>query len=195
MSNQYEQLCSHISELALIDDHDKKCISERFEIKQLKKKEILLAGGSVSNHMRFISHGCLYTYAMDVNGVERVLQIGIENWWVNDLNSFFTQAPSAYSIKAIEESVVIQIHRDELELLFKEVPKMERFFRLKIQNAYTAQQARFLSTVAETAEERYSKFRSKYGSLEQRVPQYLVASYLGITPEFLSSIRKNTERK
>ena len=107
--NQFQQLCCHISELAIINDLDKKCISERFKIKQLKKKEILLAGGSVSNHMRFIFHGCLYTYAMDANDVERILQIGIENWWVNDLNSFFTKAPAAYSIKAIEESVVIQI--------------------------------------------------------------------------------------
>lgn len=194
MSNPFEQLCSHISELAPLDERDKKYVEERFEVKHLKKKEILLAGGSVSNHMRFISQGCLYTYAMDENGVERVLQIGIENWWVNDLNSFFTKAPSAYSIKAIDESIMIQIHRDALEILFKEVPKMERFFRLKIQNAYTAQQARFLSTVIETAEERYEKFRSKYGNLEQRVPQYLVASYLGITPEFLSAIRKKTNK-
>ena len=145
--------------------------------------------------MRFVSRGCLYTYTLDVNAVERVLQIGIEDWWVNDLKSFFTQTPSAYSIKAIDESVVIQIHRDELELLFKEVPKMERFFRLKIQGAYTALQTRVLSIATETADERYSKFRNKYQVLEQRVPQYIVASYLGITPEFLSSIRKNSAKK
>jgi len=189
--NQYKQLCTHISELVHIDNHDEKCISERFDAKELRKKDILLGQGSVSNHMMFISKGCLITYALD-NGVERVLQIGIENWWVNDLNSFFTQTASAYSIKAIEESIVFQIQRDELELLFREVPKMERFFRLKIQNAYTAQQARFISNVTETAEERYANFRTKYGMLEQRVPQYMVASYLGITPEFLSTIRKST---
>jgi CRP-like cAMP-binding protein len=195
MPNPFEQICDHISELVPLDEHDKKCISERFESKTLEKKEVLLAEGAVSHHMMYIFQGCLITCAPNENGVERVLQIGIENWWVNDLNSFFTQKGSAYTIKAIEASTVHQIHRDELEVLFKEVPKMERFFRLKIQNAYTAQQARFLSNVTHTAEERYAKFRNRYKALEQRVPQYMVASYLGITPEFLSTIRKNDEKK
>lgn len=151
---------------------------------------MLLFKGDVSNHMRFIEQGCLRAYNIDAAGNEHILQFGIEGWWVNDLYSYITQEPADGFIQALEPSRVLQIHRDKLNELFNTIPALERFFRLKIQSAYVALQERTIHSMSKTAEQRYLDFRHKYRDIEQRVPQFMVASYLGITPEHLSSLRK-----
>ncbi len=186
-----DKLILHLRESITLTNEEEDIIIKSFKQKRLKKKEILLCAGDVSSHMRFISEGCLRSYYMDEEAREHIIQFGIENWWINDLYSYLTKSPAREFIQALENSVVLQIHRDTLNALFEQVPTMERFFRFKFEKAYVALQGRTISTMSKPAEERYLEFRSKYRDIEQSVPQYMIASYLGITPEHLSNIRKN----
>jgi CRP-like cAMP-binding protein len=189
MMQEYELLLTAFRQVVPIQDPEAVLITGAFKPKTLKKKEILLHAGEVSTHMRFVAGGCMRSYYLDERAQEHTLQFGIEGWWINDLISYLTQAPAKHFVQAIEPSTVLQIHRDALENLFAQVPILERFFRLKIQNAYVALQERTVQAMSLPAEQRYQVFRTKYREIEQRVPQYMVASYLGISPEFLSSLR------
>ncbi len=184
------KLIIHFRKSITLTDYEAEVVSGYFTIVELKKKEILLFVGDHSSHMRFISEGCLRSYYMDEDAKEHIIQFGIEDWWINDLYSYLTNTPAKQFIQAIENSVVLQIHKDKLNELYTIVPTIERFFRFKFEKAYVSLQERTINTMSKTAEERYIEFRSKYRDIEQRVPQYMVASYLGITPEHLSTIRK-----
>lgn len=188
---QTDKLIVHFKKSITLTDDEAEIVGECFTVVELKKKEILLFAGDHSSHMRFISDGCLRSYYMDGEAKEHVIQFGIEDWWINDLYSYLTDTPSKQFVQAIDESIVLQIHKDKLNELYNTVPAVERFFRLKFEKAYVSLQERTINTMSKTAEERYIDFRSKYRDIEQRVPQYMVASYLGITPEFLSKLRKN----
>ena len=187
-----DKLILHFREHITLTNDQAIIINDTFKVKTLKKKEILLFVGDVSSHMRFISEGCLRSYYMDEEAREHIIQFGIENWWINDLYSYLTKSPARQFIQALENSVILQIHRDTLNALFDQVPAIERFFRFKFEKAYVALQDRTINSMSKSAEERYLDFRSKYRDIEQRVPQYMIASYLGITPEFLSALRKNS---
>ncbi len=189
--NIYLPLIENIKSLVPVNDEDIQYIINAFKPKQLKKKETLLFKGAISNHMRFISEGCLRSYYITEEGQEYIIQFGIKNWWVNDLYSYLTKSPAQHFVQAIQPSTVLQIHRNDLENLFKEVPIIERFFRIKMQNAYVANQNRTLKSMSQDTEIRYKSFVKNYREIEQNVPQYMIASYLGISPEHLSTIRKN----
>lgn len=186
-----EKLLEHLRESVVLTTSEATVVLDSFKERKLKKKEILLFTGDVSSHMQFISDGCLRAYYMDEAAKEHVVQFGVEGWWVNDLYSYLTQTPAKQFVQALEPTIVLQIHRDALQGLYDEIPAMERFFRLKFEKAYVSLQDRTINAMSKSAEERYLEFRSKYRDIEQRVPQYMVASYLGMTPEFLSALRKN----
>jgi len=190
LSNPFDSLREDISANVNISEQQLDIVLNAFVEKRLAKKEYLLQPGRVSNHMRFISEGVLRVFSLEET-TEVITQFGIEGWWVNDLYSYLTQKPATQYIQALQPSVVLQIHRDSLERLFDEVPSVERFYRIKFQKAYTALQERHLKNISQTAIERYNKFRQQYRDIEQKVPQYMVASYLGITKEFLSTLRKS----
>lgn len=158
-------------------------------VRRLKKKEFLLQAGEVCRYEAFVLEGCLRNYYLDDKGDEHILQFSIEDWWTSDLYSLLTQSPANQFIDALEDSVVALFDRDDLEQLYREVPKFERFFRIMLQNAFIAHQQRILQNIGSTGEERYLAFRNKYPQLEQRLPQHQIAAFLGITPEFLSKIR------
>jgi CRP-like cAMP-binding protein len=184
-------LIQNIRENVSISDTDLFIVLEAFTLKALAKKEILLFKGNVSNHMRFVSEGSLRSYYIEEDGEEHIIQFGIRGWWINDLYSYLTQKPATCFVQAIKPSKVLLIHRDQLNQLFDKVPPIERFFRIKFQNAYVALQERTLERMSLSAKERYEKFRKKYRDIEQSVPQYMIASYLNVTPEFLSSVRSD----
>ena len=184
-------LIQNIRENVSISDTDLHIVLEAFTLKALAKKEILLFKGNVSNHMRFVSEGSLRSYYIEEDGEEHIIQFGIRGWWINDLYSYLTQKPATCFVQAIKPSKVLLIHRDQLNQLFDKVPPIERFFRIKFQNAYVALQERTLERMSLSAKERYEKFRKKYRDIEQSVPQYMIASYLNVTPEFLSSVRSD----
>lgn len=156
----------------------------------IRRKDYLLQQGKVSRNESFITRGCLRAYTIDEKGQEHILMFGIEGWWMSDLYSFLTQSPAGCFIDALEDTTLLQLSKPDLERLYEQVPKFERYFRLILQNAFVAQQQRINQNLSFTAEERYREFTLKYPGLEQRIAQKQIASYLGITPVFLSMIRR-----
>lgn len=192
----HKTLIDNIQEIVPLKGDDILLIENAFIPIELKKKQFLLQKGEPSNHMRFIADGCLKLYRIDNNGKEHILQFGIKGWWVNDLYAYLTQKPATFFIQAITDSLVLQIHKDQLDQLYDTVPMMDRFFRIKTQSGYVALQDRTVNSMSQTADERYFEFVKRYRVMEQQIPQYMIASYLGITPEHLSALRKNlTERR
>ncbi|HEY0056220.1 MAG TPA: Crp/Fnr family transcriptional regulator [Pedobacter sp.] len=163
--------------------------------KKFKRKEFLLRQGDICKMETFIVKGCVRTYTLDENGFEHIVMFGTEDWWVGDLYSFLTQSQATYYIDALEDTEVLQISKSDLDKLYERVPKFERFFRLILQNAFIAQQQRINQNLAFTAERRYLHFIEKYPKLEQRIPQKQVAAYIGITPVFLSMLRRKLSQK
>jgi CRP-like cAMP-binding protein len=154
------------------------------------KKQFLLRSGEISKHENFIIEGVMRSYTIDNEGNEHIAMFGMEGWWIGDMYSFLSAKPSLQNIDALEDTKLLQISKDDLDLLYDKVPKFDRFFRILLQNAFVANQNRILASISQTAEEQYLAFVKKYPTLEQRVPQHQVASYLGITPETISRIRK-----
>lgn len=187
----YDLLIGNIKELVPITADESSLIQKSFEPVHLEKKQFLLQANEPSNHMRFIAQGCLKLYSLDELGAEHILQFGISGWWLNDLYAFLTQKPATFFIQAITQSTVLEIHRDKLNELFDEIHMMDRFFRIKTQNGYVALQERTINSMSRSAEQRYLDFIGRYRDIEQQIPQYMLASYLGVSPEHLSTIRKN----
>jgi CRP-like cAMP-binding protein len=160
------------------------------KMKNLRKRQYLLQPGDVCRFENFVSRGLLRAYTIDDKGAEHILMLAVEDWWISDLFSFLSNTPSTMYIDALEDSEIISIEKTDLEKLYIEIPKLERLMRILFQKAFVAQQQRILASISQSAEERYTSFLKKYPSLEQRIPQTQIASYLGITPETLSRVRK-----
>jgi CRP-like cAMP-binding protein len=159
----------------------------------LKKGEFLIHAGDICKYESFVTRGCLKSYYEDENGFEHILDFCIEGWWADDLFSFFTQTPSQSSIKAIEHTDVLKINKQDLEDVYQKVPKFERFFRLLFQRAYIAQREQINLILSTPAQERYLLFLKKKPYAEKRFSQRDIASYLGITPQFLSALKKKKD--
>jgi CRP-like cAMP-binding protein len=135
------------------------------------------------------------TYFIDSKGQEHIVQFAIEGWWISDLQSFILQAPATFNVQAIEDCELLELSYESLETLYERVPKMERYFRVITQRAFVSFQQRIVQNISMTAEERYLAFRSKYPKIELRIPQRLIASYLGISAEFLSKIKARLSQR
>lgn len=158
--------------------------------KHLKKGHFLVEAGELTTLQSYVLQGCLRSYHIDQKGNEHVLQFAPEDWWTGDMGSVVKGTPATLHVDALEDSTVLRLERADLDVLFERVPKFERFFRILVTNAFIAAQARLLSTISQPAQERYLEFVRLYPKLEGRVPQKQIASYLGMTPEFLSTVRK-----
>ncbi|MCO4294680.1 Crp/Fnr family transcriptional regulator [Solitalea sp. MAHUQ-68] len=185
----YSSFLDHLSRFVSLNAVEKERILEVFAFRKVKKKENLLTEGQVCSYNYFVVKGCLRVYLITNTGLEQITQFGIENWWMTDFDSFENQTPSQFFIQAIEESEVIVIEKNSLESLYIEVPKIERYFRIILQKNFVAAQRRILWIHTISSEQRYRNFVELFPSFVQRIPQYMLASYLGITPEFLSKIR------
>jgi CRP/FNR family transcriptional regulator, anaerobic regulatory protein len=190
-----QNLITDIKATIEVSDIDLEKIIGQFHTKTFNKSDIIPSIRKTSNHMQFIQNGLVRVYTIDKQAKEITIQIGIENMWINDLYSYITQSPSENHIEVLESTTILQIHRNDLESLFKEVPAMESFIRLKLEQSYVRLHNRVFNQLNNSAEERYLEFRNKYGQIENRVPQYLIASYLNISPEHLSKVRKHLTKK
>ena len=161
-----------------------------FAPRHLRKKELLLRQGEVAHHEAFVVRGCLRAYHTDAAGREHIIRFAAENWWIGDLGSFHHGTPARYAIEALEDTDLLVYTKPDEEALLARLPQLETWFRQLYRSGIIALQQRMLDTISQTADERYEDFLRRYPSLEQRVPQYLVAAYLGITPQFLSQIRR-----
>jgi len=185
-----EMLVKNIKRYVSLTDEEFELFLSYWKTRKVKRKQLLVETGEIARYQFYIISGCLRSFYTDANGVEHNIQFSVEDWWISDMASFLSQKPALLTVEALEDSEVMQIDSKGIEELYNRIPKLERFFRLLLQNAFIAQQQRILSMISKTAEERYSEFISKYPQFEQRIPQVHVASYLGITPEFLSKLRK-----
>jgi CRP-like cAMP-binding protein len=191
----FEVLFNNIRQKIKITDKEEEICRSLFIPKKLRKRQYLLQQGDVSKYTAFVEKGLLRAYTIDDKGSELILQFAPEDWWIGDMYSSVTGEPSESNIDALEDSELLLLTNEAREELLRQAPIFERFFRLLLQNSFIALQRRLKENIIQTAEEKYRNFISLYPNIAQRVPQHNIASYLGITPESLSRIRKQmTER-
>ena len=170
-------------------------IQSLFSHKKLRKNQYILQQGDVARYETFVVSGLTRTYEVDNNGLEHVLFFGPEDWWVGDLYSFLSGKPSLYNVDCLEATEVLQISRENLDRVYELVPKMNFYFRLLLQNAFIALTQRISSTLSKPALQRYKEFLNQYPHIEQRIPNHQIASFLGITPQSLSRLRREQAQK
>lgn len=190
----YELLFEKFNEKIHLTEEEKERCKSFFLPKKLRKRQYLLQEGDVAKYTAFVEKGMLRSYSIDEKGNEHIVEFAFEGWWMGDLYSFITGEPSAYNIDALEECELLLLSRQAEEQLFERIPKMERFFRILVQNHLIALQQRLVSSLSRSAEEKYNELVQSCPTIPQRVPQHMMASYLGITPETLSRIRKQMSR-
>jgi CRP-like cAMP-binding protein len=191
----FNLLRTHIEKRVRLTDEEFEVISKFFIPKKLRKKQFLLHEGEVCKNIGFVNSGCLREYTIDNKGSEHIIQFAIEDWWISDPNSFLSGLPSTYNIDALVDSEVLLLEKSAREKLLDSCPKMERFFRILIEANFVATQRRITESLSTSAEERYLKFIKMYPKLIEQVSQNHIASYLGITPQSLSRIRKELSQK
>jgi len=161
----------------------------KVKLRKFLKGQYVVQNGDVCKYESFVLSGCLKASYLSNEGEEHIVMFAIENWWIADLGSFISQTPADLNVQCVENCELVQIHYNDLQQLYLDIPKLERFFRIIIQKAFVAAQKRIINNFTLPAVDRYVQFREQYPLIEQRVPQYMIASYLGITKEFLSKIR------
>jgi len=186
----FEILFSHIEQKVLLNDDEKNAVRQYFIEKKLKKKQFLLSEGEVCRHMAFVCTGLLKTYNVDEKGIEHMSLFGWEGWWLSDFSSFLTGVKSVSYINAMEDAELLLISRENYEALTVRVPKMDRYFRILYQNSIVTKESRLRNSITYSASERYSEFIKSNPQVLNRIPQNLIASYLGIAPETLSRIKR-----
>lgn len=159
--------------------------------KKLKKKDFLLKAGKICKSRYFITKGCIRLYYMNAKGYEQIIHFGIDNWWITDYESLINKTPSKLFIQATENTEILDLPQGTFDELCLKLPKIERLFRIIMEKTYIASQKRIEYMFNLSGEELYHKFISTNPDFAQRVPQYMIASLLGMTPEFISKIRAN----
>jgi CRP-like cAMP-binding protein len=182
-------LKKHIERYVEIGTEDYTMLLTYFAVHRVQKKHNLLNEGEICSSNYFVSKGCLRLFFINEKGVEQTIQFALENWWLADYTSLSSQTPSGFYIQAVEKSEVLAIDFLSQEKMLSEFPQMERYFRLVHQRAHAASQFRIKSLYSVSREELYHQFNKRYPEFVQRIPQYLLASFLGFTPEYLSEIR------
>jgi len=184
-----EPLLSYFDRLIPLNKEEKQLVTEKFHPRLYRKRQFALQEGDICTQFNFVVRGCLRTYKIDEKGNTHILQFATENYWINDLGSFHGVKPSALNIDALEDTVVLQISRDDLISLYNEAPKFDRIFRVLVEKAFVRLQERLLQNISSTAEDRYQSFLELYPHLINRLSQVQIAAFIGVTPEFLSRLR------
>jgi CRP-like cAMP-binding protein len=172
-----------------LTDDEQELLMQHVSKRKYLKGQFVLQQGDVCNYETMVISGCLKTYYINEEGHEHILRFSLENWWAADLGSFINQQPANFNIQCLENTEVHQISFVNMQKLYAQIPKLERFFRIRIEKGFAESEARIIRSLSLTATEKYVKFRERYPQIEQRIPQYMIASYLGMTKEFLSKLR------
>ncbi len=176
-------------ELSFSDEQIKMIESVFYKVK-FKKGDTILKANDKVDYQYYILEGCLRSYHIDTHGKEHTVQFGIKDWWISDYTGFFLTSNAIMTIEVIQDATIYRISRKDKERLYVQIPTIETFFRIKLERAFAAFQKRILSNLSQTATERYLNFINKYPNIDKSVKNYHIASYLGITTESLSRIRK-----
>lgn len=188
-----QPLLDHFESYLPFEEAEKALLQGRFTERRIKRRQFILQEGFACRYYSFVLQGCFKMYGLDKKGVEHNLQFAAENDWIADIGSFHSGEPSKLFIEAMEPSVILQVEKQDLYFLYRSIPKLDRIFKVIVENKYVELQNRVLQNISSTAQERYEAFLVQYPQLALRLPNTQIASYLGITPEFLSRIRN--ERK
>jgi CRP-like cAMP-binding protein len=191
----FEVLLRNVAERIDLTAEEQQLFKTFFAPKKLRKRQYILQEGDVCKYVAFVEKGMLRSYTIDEKGNEHIMQFAFEGWWIADQFSFITGEPAIYNIDALEDSELLLLSKQAEEQLLQKIPKFERYFRLLLQNNLIATQRRLISSHSQTAEERYQQLIDGCPTIPQRVPQHMMASFLGITPETLSRIRKQMTAK
>jgi CRP-like cAMP-binding protein len=191
----FDLLHRKLSSVIAINEEEFQQFCTSFKPKKLRKKQYLLQSGDVNRYQAFVVKGLLRSYTVDEKDNEHILQFASEGWWVADLSSYLTSEPSILNIDALEDSELLLLDKNAWEVSMKSIPALEHYFRIILQNHLVATQKRLLQSLSETAEEKYTRFLKTYPECLQRMPQHMIASYLGITRETLSRVRKGLAAK
>jgi len=186
-----ENIAKHVS----LTPEEQELFLSKLETNTYKTKTILLNAGEVCKHSYFVNSGILRSFNINDNIVEHVLAFACTGWWMSDMYSYFSQKPGQLFIEVLEDAEVVSLSKENQEQLFLEIPKLERFFRILIENSLVANQQRLMDNLSLPAEERFEKFCSKYRALVYKVPQKQIASFIGVTPEFFSKMKARLLKK
>ena len=184
-------ILEHLTKVINLTESEQQEFISILEEVKISKKSFLIEPGDLVNSEYYVVSGCLEAYYLDETGDKHIIQFAVEDWWISDFEAFFKKVPAKLYIETIEDSVLLAINGDALEVLYSRIPKFERFFRIKTTNAFVSLRTRILSTLQKSGKERYLEFCESYPKIEQRVPNYHIANYLGLKPESLSRIRKD----
>ncbi|MDB5106365.1 MAG: cyclic nucleotide-binding protein [Fibrobacteres bacterium] len=189
----HQALIKHINQFLFqpMRAEEEKAVADRFIRKAYRKRQYVLQAGDLSSRNTFVVEGCFRVFVADPNGKEHNLQFAVENGWIVDMGSLYKEEPSEMNIEALEDSTVLQIERKGLYELYDGFPVFNRYFRILAENAYIASQKRLIRSLGFTAEARYLDFIARYPHLLNRISDAKIASFLGMTPEFLSKLRRN----
>jgi len=191
----YESLFNNFKRFITLSSEDEQVVISLLTARSFKKGHFITTEGEINRYTNYITQGSARVYYIDHNGHEHVIQLGIENWWVGDYPSFIGQQPGLLYTEALQATETLSFSYENMQILYEKVPKMERFFRLLTQRAYIAFQNRMLHNLSMDAETRYVTFRNAYPALEEKISQKHVASYLGMSAEFLSKVKKRVMMK
>lgn len=186
----YPNLINHIRRYVALDDDAIDVLNTYIKPLLLKKKEFLLKEGQICRSIYFVEKGCLRMFFVNNKMSEQITQFALESWWISDFFSFIDNKPSEYFIQTVEKSEIVSIDARSFEMMLKELPQMERYLRIVMQRALAASQLRIKNMYELSKEEFYTHFCTSFPEFVQRVPQYMIASYLGLTPEYVSELRK-----
>lgn len=184
-----QPLVAHFESFLPFAEPEKALLEGRFVQRTIKRRQSILQEGFPCRHYSFILEGCFRMFGLDKKGIEHNIRFAAENDWIADIGSFHSGKPSKLFIEALEPSVILQIEKQDLDFLYQAIPKLDRIFKVIVENRYVELRNRVLQNLSSTAHERYLAFLEQYPLLASRLPNTQIASYLGITPEFLSRIR------
>ena len=190
--DHYQGLLANIRRYVPFSEQEAAQLIEIVDVKNITKKECIDQPGFISKHRNYIVSGAFRSYYIDQNGKEHTVQIAIDDWFVSDFYSYITQTPAILFVEALEDSVILRMKYEDIEPLCKEMHSLSEYFRISTERAFAFSRNRALSNISKPAEDRFLEFLDRYPDIIDRVPQYIVASYLGMSAEFLSKIRKNT---
>ena len=188
-------IVEHFQKYLPLTEAEQELILTRTKQRNIKRRQMILQEGLTCRHYTFIVKGCFKMYGVDDRGIEHNIQFAAENDWIADIGSFHSKKPSRLFIEAVEPSEIIQIEQQDLYFLYINIPKLDRIFKVIVENKYIELQNRVLQNISSTAQQRYLNFLEQYPTFASRLPNVQIASYLGITPEFLSKIRKDLSGK
>lgn len=188
-------LLKNISKHVTLTPEEEERVLSLTEVQTFKSKTVLLKADEVCTQSYFVTEGIMRSYTVDENGVEHVVTFACPEWWIADMYSYLSQRPGQLFIEVNQDAEVIILTKENQEKLYSEVPKMERFFRILIENSLIANQQRLINNLTFTAEARYDKFSKKFHSILPFLPQKQIASYIGVTPEFFSKMKSRMLRK